>query len=415
MTLDVQTARLPLLDPASAFDLIRALPDATAARARHIHAWLGAAPRETATLTELWERFCGLLLEAGVPVARGSLVVETLHAAYLATADIWTPETGAEERRFQPETQRVNSDTYTRSPFYEAHQTRKPVELWLPTTDDSRFGIVHELKAQGFTHYLCCPMFFANGNENGFTLATRAETGFAPDELRLIALLAPSLEAAVEISAGRQRLDDVLKTYLGDDPHCRVLSGQIRRGEMTEVTASMLFADMRDSTRLTENMTPSEAADLFNGFFDCIVPPIEKLGGVVLKYMGDGLLAIFRDGEGGPRAAAEAALAAAEEALACLDAANGRGAFLEGVAAGIALHHGLVSYGNIGSGTRLDFTVVGRDVNLASRASRLNRRTGERLLMTGAFAPLLSRPTELVGRFEAAGLSEPIPVHRTVS
>src|SRR5690242_18638320 len=66
------------------------------------------------------------------------------------------------------------------------------------------------------------------------------------------------------------------------------ISGQVNR-----IRSSILFADMRDYTRLTAALSPEEAVELLNGYFDCLVPSIEAEGGEVLKYMGDGLLAIF--------------------------------------------------------------------------------------------------------------------------
>src|SRR3954471_7451777 len=98
----------------------------------------------------------------------------------------------------------------------------------------------------------------------------------------------------------------------------------------------------------------------------------KRRGGEVLKYMGDGLLAIFREGEDDQDRAAQAALTVAVQALDELKAANGAGLFPSPISMGLALHHGEAAYGNVGSGARLDFTVIGPDVNLASRIAQLN-------------------------------------------
>ncbi|WP_163367654.1 adenylate/guanylate cyclase domain-containing protein, partial [Enterobacter hormaechei] len=87
--------------------------------------------------------------------------------------------------------------------------------------------------------------------------------------------------------------------------------------------------------------------------------------------------------------AAKGALTAAQAALEALDEANAFQRFEAPVAAGIALHHGEAAYGNVGSGARLDFTVIGRDVNLASRLAQINRRLGEPLLMSKPFVDFL--------------------------
>ncbi len=128
--------------------------------------------------------------------------------------------------------------------------------------------------------------------------------------------------------------------------------------------------------------------------------------------MGDGLLAIFREEGPGPQRAVAAACEAAKAGLAALRQANGEGRFPCLVEAGIAVHRGSVAYGNVGSGARLDFTVVGKDVNLASRVAELNRATGEPLLMTGAVARLAAHPLDEVGAFEVKGFADPVTVYR---
>lgn len=142
------------------------------------------------------------------------------------------------------------------------------------------------------------------------------------------------------------------------------------------------------------------------------MPPIESEGGEVLKYMGDGLLAIFRDRGDDTGAAPQAALTAAIQGLQRLATANAESRFPVPLAAGIALHHGDAAYGNVGSGQRLDFTVIGRDVNLASRIAKLNKELGEPLLMSKPFVEhLWGNPTRL-GAFPVDGVDEAIEVYR---
>jgi adenylate cyclase len=132
----------------------------------------------------------------------------------------------------------------------------------------------------------------------------------------------------------------------------------------------------------------------------------------VLKFMGDGLLAIFRDRSDDTGSAARAALDAAERGIAAVEALDQSGAFELPIHAGIALHHGEAAYGNVGSGTRLDFTVVGRDVNIASRIATLNRPLGEPLLMSKAFAEQLWIDVDFVGKHQLEGVPEPVPIYR---
>src|SRR5256885_15894766 len=122
------------------------------------------------------------------------------------------------------------------------------------------------------------------------------------------------------------------------------------------LVSAILFADMRDYTRLTATLSPEEAVELLNGYFDCLVPPIEAQGGEVLKYMGDGLLAIFRERGEDRASAAQTALRAAVQALDQLAAANREGRFPVPVAAGVALHHRGAGPRHAGPGARVGLT-----------------------------------------------------------
>jgi len=169
---------------------------------------------------------------------------------------------------------------------------------------------------------------------------------------------------------------------------------------------------MRDYTHISSTLSPESAVDLLNNYFDCLVPPIEDEGGEVLKYLGDGLLAIVRDKGDDTGGAAQSALTAATKALRRIEAANNEGRFPVPIYAGIALHHGDAAYGNVGSGQRLDFTVIGRDVNLASRIAELNKRLGEPLLMSKPFVEHLWGNPSPLGAHEVEGFAEAIEVYK---
>src|SRR4051812_6736199 len=277
---------------------------------------------------------------------------------------------------------------------------------------EARFNIIPDLKAAGYRHYLVVPIFFTNGTHHGLTFATRAPDGFGEQGLRVLRFVMPALAAMMEIRVLHHHLDTVLRIYVGDEPHRAILSGAIRRGQVNRIRSAILFADMRDYTRLTATLSSEEAVELLNGYFDCLVPPIETEGGEVLKYMGDGLLAIFREGEDDRGSAAQAALTAAVQGLDQLEAANDAGLFPSRILAGLAPHRGEAAYGNVGSGVRVDFTVIGRDVNLASRIAQLNKVLGEPLLMSQAFVDVLPSRSEPLGAHAVDGFEEAVPVYR---
>jgi adenylate cyclase len=345
-----------------------------------------------------------------VPVDRITTAIDALHSEYAGIGRIWTREGGYTFRLFPhgEEAERA----YERSPFAEALRTGRWLILDLSRTPDDAFEVVPELKADGYLHYVCVPLCFTNGTRNGVTFASRKPGGFDARALSILRFVMPTLAAAAETRSVNARLDNVLRIYVGDEPHKAILSGTIQRGQVSRIRSAILFADMRSYTRISSELEPERAVELLNTFFDCLVPPIEAEGGEVLKYLGDGLLAIFRDPGDDTGQSAQAALSAAIAGLLKLEEANGNGAFSTRVEAGIALHHGEAAYGNVGSGARLDFTVIGPDVNLASRIAQMNKVLGEPLLMSRAFADHLRGDPELIGRHTLDGIAEPVPIYR---
>lgn len=353
--------------------------------------------------------FAHRLNDAGVPVDRLTFVAEALHAEHVAFMSTWLKE--------NPGLQSLQAlgweaiDGYPASPVFAVHQSRQMLSLWLPDTPDGRFPIIAELKQAGYIHYLCFPVFFANGHRNAITLATRNREGFSERHIELLSRLMPTLVAVLEIQSGYKSLDEILRIYVGDEPHRAILAGRIGRGQVSRIRSAILFADMRSYTRITSALQPEQAVELLNRYFDCLVPPIEAEGGEVLKYMGDGLLAIFRDRGDDMCGATQSALTAAQVGLACINEIDVSD-FGEKIQAGIALHHGDAAYGNVGSGSRLDFTVVGRDVNLTSRLAELNKVLGEPLLMSRAFCDHLWSNPHHLGAFRLDGFDDPVDIYR---
>src|SRR3954467_13306373 len=379
-------------------------------KALAIRDWLLTEAAQVADPGQILPGFAERLIALGIPIDRIMSAVDLLHSEYSGVGRIWTKEEGTTSRFFPhgPNRDRV----YNESPFAHVHRTREWLRLALSQTPANRFNIIPDLKAAGYRHYLVVPIFFTNGTHHGLTFATRAPDGFGEPGLRALRFVVPTIAAMMAIRALHQPLDNVLLIYVGNEPHRAILSGAIRRGQVSRIRSAILFADMRDYTRLTATLSPEAAVQLLNGYFDCLVPPIEAEGGEVLKYMGDGLLAIFRERGDDRGSAAQAALTAAIQALAQLEAANGSGLFPSPLSMGLALHHGEAAYGNVGSGARLDFTVIGPDVNLASRIAQLNKVLGEPLLMSQAFVDVLPGRSEPLGVHAVDGFEEAVPIYR---
>ncbi len=407
---------LPPLDAAVIFEMQPEAIDAIlgpekVADAHGISDWLIRHARNTSLAVTMIGHLCSRLIDIGVPLDRYGSSTEVLDAEHDAVARLWLRGEGVTERTYVRDGQDL---TYKTSPFYESAETGRPVELWLPATDDSRFGIVAEFKADGLVHYLCVPIVLMSGGHGWVTFATRQATGFSRQDIAILAHILPAIAILIDIRSTWLSLDKLLRTYVGDEPHRAILRGNTKRGQISTIRSAILFADMRNSVGSTIDLEAVAAVAVFNAFFDCIVPAIETRKGEVLKYMGDGLLAIFRDRKSGIDDAADRALAAAEEALEMLKARNLSHPDEIPIEAGMALHYGEAAYGNVGSGVRLDFTVIGKDVGLTSRIGGMNRPLDQPVLMSSAFVERLHGASERVGAFSARGFKDPIDVFRPI-
>ena len=350
-------------------------------------------------LGEALTQLCERIVAAGVPIARSATAVQLLNASTQGVGREWHIGKKAVERLFPygPQSER----SYTRSPYAKANSTGRWVEIRPASAALREFDVVAELKAGGFTHYVCIPLTFSNGrNRNGITFATKRGGGFSAADFEFFKALVPAIRCVMEIRAGDRILNDILQTYVGGDPHDRILAGDVHRGTVTRIKSALLFSDLRGFTNLSMTLPEEDIADLLNRYFDCVVPEVENRGGEVLKFIGDGVLAMFQEQGHNAAEICNEALAAAAAALKRIDKANAFGSLPAPLIAGIALHYGEAAYGNVGSGERLDFTVIGRDVNIANRITRLNGRLDQPILMSQAFAARVRTGTQTLGAFE---------------
>jgi adenylate cyclase len=198
---------------------------------------------------------------------------------------------------------------------------------------------------------------------------------------------------------------------LGRGPAERVYAGQIERGDVTRIEAAILICDLRNFTAMTDNAQHGEIVTLLNRWFEAIGTAIGAHRGDILKFMGDGLLAVFPLEES-RNATGDRALDAALAALAGTDALN-QALAQEGrpsLAFGIGLHWGELEFGNIGTRDRLDFTVIGPAVNLASRLQDLTKIVGTPILASADFAAATNRTLHGLGGRRVRGLSGGIEV-----
>jgi class 3 adenylate cyclase len=247
---------------------------------------------------------------------------------------------------------------------------------------------------------------------DGSALSWIGPRSFTPDETRRLSEAARFAAAPLAALIARATLTAALEAYLGRRSAARVLAGPLRRGVGETIEAALLFADLRGFTALSESNPPPAVIAALDAWFDRIALSIHAFGGEVLKFIGDGVLAIFPVVGGSPRSACDAALSAvsaAQAGMAHLDEARRRKG-LPPLPFGVALHLGEILWGNIGAADRLDFTAIGSAVNLVSRLEGLCRPLGKAVLISGAFAAETATPLVSVGTHELRGIASPCAV-----
>jgi adenylate cyclase len=330
-------------------------------------------------------------------------MIETLHPRFIGAMRVWEPGSDMRLRRATFDDPAIVAATKI-FPIDEVIETGDWFERRLDAPDIDRYDLLPRLRDEGYTHYLLMPLKFRDEPTHGISFATKREGGFTADDRALLEALCPALAATLNIQSVHRMWRDILAAYVGAEPAGRILKGAIRRGDVTRIRAALFLSDLRGFTRLANAADPETTVAAINAYLDRVVPPVVAGGGEVLKFMGDGVLAIFpitdaRDA----KAACTAALAAAKATLASGDESGRR--------VGMALHVGEVAYGNIGAGDRLDFTIIGRDVNLLARIEKLCGVLDEPVVMSGAFAALVDGPARALGEFELKGFAEKMDVH----
>lgn len=363
--------------------------------------WLLSEAAHLPDMGVLIEQLAGRLLAEGVPVARVASLVETLHPRFVGAMRVWEQGGDMRLRRATFDDPVITQATKI-FPIDEVQETGREFERYLDDPGIGKYDLLPRLAEEGHTHYLMMPLRFRSEPLHGISYSTRRPGGFSPAHVALLRAIRPALCAVMNIQGVHRMWSEILKAYVGSEPAELILKGAIRRGDVRRIRAALFVSDLRGFTVLANASDPETTVAAINAYLDRVVPALVAEGGEVLKFMGDGVLAIFpiadaRDAKG----ACAAALAAATATLAS-DNGGGR--------VGMALHVGEVAYGNIGAGDRLDFTIIGRDVNLLARIEKLCGVLDEPVVMSGDFAASLGVPARALGEFELKGFPGKVAV-----
>jgi adenylate cyclase len=354
---------------------------------------------------EFLEAFAQKLRTAGLDVSRITTGVPILHPQMFSFSLLWEIDKATTERFYRSGP--AATAAMSSSPIWIAYQGGGPVRCDLSAPPRSgEFAILDELRRDGYTDYVVYAVPFADGSHKALSLATSRCGGFTADEIALFEAMIPAVAFNLEIQALRRTARTLLDTYVGQQSGGRVLDGQIRRGSGEIIRAVTWLCDIRGFTNLSEALPSEDLIDLLNCYFGPMCDAVAAHGGEVLKFIGDAMLAIFPIASD-PAGTCGRALIAAESAQAALADENHRrgGLGLPRIEYGLALHLGDVIYGNIGSDTRLDFTVIGPAVNLTARIESMCRQLGRQLLLSSDFVAEGGVAAKSLGRFSLKGVS----------
>jgi class 3 adenylate cyclase len=355
--------------------------------------WLVDAAGETPGADRLLAELGARLVADGLPLAGGALTLSVPHPLIARRTWLWRAESG----------EVIEALGFVTGGFVAgglaaagaASQSGDSGRRWLAGL---AAGLVHE-DAVG-------PRL------DGPSLGWIGPRPFTPGEANQLRQAARFAAAPLAALAARATLTAALEAYLGRRSAARVLAGPLRRGTGETIQAALLCADLRGFTALSESSPPSAVISALDAWFDRIAGPVHAFGGEVLKFIGDGVLAIFPVVGGAPRDACDAALravSAARVGMAHLDDAR-RQEGLSPLPFGAALHLGEMLWGNIGAADRLDFTAIGPAVNLVSRLQGLCRPLGKVVLVSGTLAAETGVSLIPIGTHTLRGIASPCAV-----
>jgi len=329
---------------------------------------------------------CARVIALGVPLAYGGIYVRTLHPEIMGRRFVWRP--GAAVESVSVGYDLFDKPEYRDSPiawvFTNGARLRRRLDDPGCPMD---FTFLDRYRGEGATDLLISPLRYSTGEVYVAAWMTQRPGGFPDHAVETLHALERPIARMTEVRTLKRIAINLLDTYVGGQAGGRILSGHIRRGDIEAIRAAIWLSDMRGFTARADRMPPTDLVELLNRYFDCQVPAIRAAGGEVLKFMGDGLLAIFPVGDQAEAAVCRAALAAARTVEAAIDGADWGGLEAPGqMKFGVALHIGEVLYGNVGSANRLDFTCIGPAVNLAARIEKLSGEIGRTILASQEFA-----------------------------
>ncbi|MCR9214087.1 MAG: adenylate/guanylate cyclase domain-containing protein [Proteobacteria bacterium] len=384
----------------------------TEAIADHLIDWFLSEARLIEDNEKLDQSIVDQLLAVGLPMSRFTTGVPSLHPQVDSFSTLWEEGKGLIFRKFKVENLGTADPSNNAMLSVYAKGETVRCELESPPKE-GEYPLLAEFRADGYTDYIVVPLPFSDGSNKAVSYATHRLGGFTDDEIAIMVKIRHALAAVLEVRTLRHLAGTLMDTYVGPVAGRRVLTGDIKRGTGEAIRAAIWFCDLKGFTAASETLESHALMDLLNAYFDTVTDAIEAHEGEILKFIGDAVLAIFPAEEGQEASAVDHALQAALTACASIGDVNEvrRTQNKLEIDCGIALHFGTVFYGNVGGKNRLDFTVIGPSVNLASRIESLTRELGEDILISEDFATRHSAEFVSKGEFSLKGIETPQSVY----
>jgi adenylate cyclase len=402
---------------------IRTFDDALGHRIIGTHMWAVREGLRSAGAYELFDGYCQRLVIDGIELWRAHLAMETLHPQWSGYGYTWRRDLNAIEPQQYVHGSTEDAD-FLGSPFNElivraqGGEENPSLRRRVEQDDQRDFPILVEFFAAGATDYLAYLFEFGKGGDRSqgtgivYSFVTDRRGGFSDDDTTLLQATLPGLSLAMKAHAGYVIASGLLGTYLGEDAGRRVHAGSILRGSVDTLRAVIWYADIRGFTTVSDSAPGPVVVELLNEVFEILTASLRVHGGQVLKFIGDGMLAIFSFEEHDRAETCRHALDAAIEAMRNIDEMNKARATagLPVASVDLALHLGEVLYGNVGATDRLDFTVIGPAVNEVARIEALCEPLDRPVLVSAEFvAGIMGADNRLesLGRHALRGIREP--------
>ena len=278
-----------------------------------IAAWIVGPARRITSGPHAFDEFAWRLLAAGLPLLRVTIHTGMLHPQFVGLTIQWWRTTGQTTvtmvRHEIIETLRYEDNPVLRVRL-GGETLRRRIDI---ANSELDFPILHDLKASGGTDYFALPVPAAHGGNYALTFVTDRPDGFTQAEISDLTHMAHLIAVVGDMHSQRALARNVLTAYLGAMTGPKVLDGQIRRGTGQTLDAVLWSSDLRGFTERSDRLPGDRMIAILNALFDAQANVIHAHGGEILKFIGDGVLAIF------PIAASTAAEAARNALLAAFE------------------------------------------------------------------------------------------------